>query len=296
METRQKESDRHSLRQPMHAGSFYPGDPQELRRTLDELLGAVCAEARETPRAVIVPHAGYQFSGPAAACSYKVLRDGAEAIKRVILLAPSHYSYVRGVVLVEADYQTPLGVYPVDGPAIQTLKETGFPWETNRVAATGEHSDEVQIPFLQTVLPQAKLVPMIVGDLDETERAEAARTIVKVSDEQTVIVTSSDFTHYGKRFGFAPALGGDTRAGIYRLDQGAIERLPEGADSFRDYIKSTGATICGYNPITLLLEIFAAQDWPIRPQLLQYYTSGDLTDDWENSVSYAAVALGALVS
>lgn len=296
MEPKQTESNRRSPRRPAHAGSFYPEDPQELRRTLNELLGAVCAESREIPRAVIVPHAGYQFSGPAAACSYRALRKGAEAIKRVILLAPSHYSFVRGAVLNEADYQTPLGVYPVDVPAIQALKETGFSWETNRVASTREHSDEVQIPFLQTVLPQAKLVPLIVGDLARTDRTGTARALANVIDAQTVIVASSDFTHYGMRFGFAPALGADTRAGIYRLDQGAIERLSGGADSFREYIESTGATICGYNPITLLLEIFAVQGWPIRTRLLQYYTSGDLTDDWENSVSYAAVTLGALVS
>lgn len=296
METRQKESDRQPLRKPAHAGSFYPGDPQELRRILSELLDAVCSEPRKTPRAVIVPHAGYQFSGPAAACSFKAIQNGAGTIKRVILLAPSHYSYVRGVVLNEADYQTPLGVYPVDGPAIQNLKETGFSWETNRVASTREHSDEVQIPFLQTMLPQAKLIPLVVGDLTRAERAVAAQALSKVIDGQTVIVTSSDFTHYGARFGFTPALGADTRAGIYQLDQGAIDRLSEGADPFRDYIESTGATICGYNPITLLLEIFAVQGWPIRVQLLQYYTSGDLTGDWANSVSYAAVALGEFAS
>lgn len=289
-----KDETNHCPRIPVQAGRFYPGEQGVLSRSIDKMLAEVPDVDGKIPRAVIVPHAGYQFSGPAAAHAYKIFQQaGASAIKRVILLATSHYTFVRGVVLGEQPYQTPLGIYPVDISAISALKQMDFPRVDNKIAATREHSDEVQIPFLQKVLPQAQLVPIIVGDIQGQELTSTAKALATIVDSHTVIVASSDFTHYGKNFDYAPEFEKDTRTGIYQLDQGAIDWVIRGSSAgFADYIGRTGATICGANPITLLLRVFEVNQWPVEAELLRYYTSGDLTGDWDHSVSYAAIRLG----
>lgn len=291
-----KDKPNNTPREPMQAGRFYPAEDGTLSRSLDKMFTQAPDDTGQIPQAIIVPHAGYQFSGPAAAHAYKIFQQAeSAAIKRVILLATSHYAYVRGVVLGEHPYQTPLGVYPVDSQAIAALKKLDFPHGENKIAVTREHSDEVQIPFLQKVLPQAQLVPIIVGDLHGPDLELTAKAIATIVDEHTVIVTSSDFTHYGVNFDYTPKFDKDTRTGIYGLDQGAIDCIARRSSAqFADYIEQTGATICGVNPIALLLKIFEVNDWPGQVRVLTYYTSGDLTGDWDHSVSYAAIALGTL--
>jgi AmmeMemoRadiSam system protein B/AmmeMemoRadiSam system protein A len=282
-------------RDPVQAGRFYPAEEGLLSRSIEKMLAQAPDNTGQIPRAIIVPHAGYQFSGPVAAHAYKIFQQAkSTGVKRVILLATSHYTYLRGVALGEHSYKTPLGIYPVDTEAVTALKKMDFPHVENKTAVTREHSDEVQIPFLQKVLPEAQLVPIIVGDLNEPDLESTAKAIAAVVDEHTVIVASSDFTHYGVNFDYAPDFQ-DTRAGIYELDQGAINCIARRSSAeFAAYIGRTGATICGANPITLLLKIFEIIHWPGRVRVLTYYTSGDLTGDWDHSVSYAAIALGTL--
>jgi AmmeMemoRadiSam system protein B len=282
-------------REPVQAGRFYPGESGMLSRSVDQMLKEAPASMGGLPRAVIVPHAGYQFSGPAAAQAYKTFQNvESKKIIRVILLATSHYTYIQGVVVGERPYKTPLGIYPVDSEAIAALKNLSFPRVENKIAVTREHSDEVQIPFLQKILPQAKLVPIIVGDLSGPDFESTAQAIAAIVDDQTIIVASSDFTHYGANFDYTPPFGKDTRTGIYELDQGAIQWIIQrNSAEFAGYIEQTGATICGANPITLLLKIFEVKQWPGQVRVLAYYTSGDVTGDWEHSVSYAAISLGS---
>ncbi len=286
------------LREPAQAGRFYPGAAKELEHELDKLLSQAEVKISQMPRALIVPHAGYQFSGPAAASAYKTFQEiKAADIQRVILLATSHYVYIQGVVINANPYKTPLGVYPVDQKAIEKLRQEKFPYQQNPIASTREHSDEVQIPFLQRVLPQAQLVPIIVGELDTADLESTAQAISAIVDPHTIIIVSSDFTHYGSHFNYTPAFDGDTRTGIYKLDEGALNCIArKSPEQFAAYIAETGATVCGHYPILLLLKIFEINKWPGNVQVLDYYTSGDLTADWKNSVSYAAVALGVLGS
>lgn len=286
-------------RRQAQAGRFYPADPNELSRQLDQMLAQAKSDLAELPRAVIVPHAGYEYSGPVAAAVYSVFQkfpESSAAITRVILLAPSHYAYLRGAVVNQASYQTPLGIYPIDSQAIETLERQKFPRVENNTASTQEHSDEVQIPFLQKVLPQARLVPVIIGELDAQNAESLALALSSIIDAQTIIVASSDFTHYGPRFNFAPKFNKDTRTGIAVLDRGAIDCiLRTNSSEFVNYLDRTGATICGRNPITALLKIFELNHWPTsETRLIKYLTSGDITGDWGHSVSYAAIALGTL--
>ncbi len=279
----------------MHAGTFYPDNRGELERFVRESLSAVRDSAAHLPRGLIVPHAGYVYSGRTAAHAYKILQTKGKDVKRVILLAPSHYARFSGVIVNERTFRTPLGSYDSDRAAIEELKRKDIPRTSDEAAETQEHSDEVQIPFLQEVLPKAKLVPLLVGDLTGDDLRRAASGIAEIVDESTVIVASSDFTHYGDRFGYAPRFKTDTRTGIRDLDAGAIEFIVRlDPDGFARYIGETGATICGREPIRLLLAILKAKGEDARGRLLHYTTSGDMTGDFSNSVSYAAIALGGV--
>ncbi|MEK7477087.1 MAG: AmmeMemoRadiSam system protein B [Candidatus Coatesbacteria bacterium] len=280
-------------RAPVHAGSFYPAGKSEAEALLKGYLAKATPPPGPVPRAVVVPHAGWQYSGPTASWAYKALARGAETITRVILLAPSHYVAFRGVVVNERSYRSPLGVCPLDTEAIATLKKGDFAQADMQGPGTREHADEVQIPFIQTVLPKARLVPLIVGELAPGDAEHTARAISTILDEHTVIIASSDFTHYGLRFGFAPPLGRDIPAGLRDLDLGAADRITRGdGEGFAAYVDRTGATICGRNPISILLAVFKVNRWRANGKVLQYATSGALTGDWSSSVSYCAIALG----
>jgi AmmeMemoRadiSam system protein B/AmmeMemoRadiSam system protein A len=281
-------------REPANAGAFYSGDRGQLDRDISGYLSAAkVGPDAGSPRAIIVPHAGYAYSGATAGCAYRVLEGKAGKIRRVILLAPSHYAALGGIVINERNYRSPLGVYRLDVGAVAALKKAGMPNEKNPVAESREHADEVHIPFLQKVLPDARLVPLIVGDLSDSDLAAAANALAAVVDDETVIIVSSDFCHYGPRFGYTPELKGGPKEGIRELDQRAVDLIMKGdLAGFSAYLDRTGITICGRNPIRLLLKLFEAKGWKAEGRLLCYTTSGELTGDYANSVSYAAIALG----
>jgi hypothetical protein len=284
------------VREPAHAGVFYPAGKAELAAILADVLAKAAvadATAGRVPKAVVVPHAGYQFSAATAAWAYKALAPGAKTMTRVILLAPSHYVGFMGALVNGRAYRTPLGVCHLDAEAVAKLKSLSFPQSDAPGAGTREHSDEVQVPFIQTALPNAKLVPLIIGELMPGDADTIARALSAIIDDHTVIVTSSDFTHYGDRFGYTPDVGPDAAAGIRKIDMGAAELIARGdADGFGRYIDRTGATICGRNPIAVLLAVFKANGWKADGKVLNYTTSGAETGDYANSVSYCAIALG----
>jgi len=280
-------------REPAHAGAFYPADKAEAEGMLKDYLAKAAPPAGPVPRAVVVPHAGWQYSGATAAWAYKALAPGAETITRVVLLAPSHYSAFRGVVVNERSYRSPLGVCHLDTDAVAKLKTGDFAQAVMEGPGTREHSDEVQIPFIQTILPKARLVSLIVGDLAPGDADHTARAISMILDEHTVIVASSDFTHYGVRFGFAPPLGPDLAAGLREFDGRAAGLIIRGdGKGFEDYVERTGATICGRNPISVLLAVFKVNRWRANGNVLNYTTSGAITGDWSSTVSYCAINLG----
>jgi len=144
----------------------------------------------------------------------------------------------------------------------------------------------MQLPFLQVALGEFTLLPLVIGELTDKDYAEAARILAPYIDSSTIIVTSSDFTHYGFRFGYLP-FKDHPRENLKKLDGGAIDKiLAKDLKSFISYVDETGATICGTRPIGLVLKLLppAAQG-----KLLSYYTSGDLTGDFDTSVSYASI-------
>lgn len=274
------------------AGTWYPAHPEELRAMVDDFLAG--AEIPPVGRvfAVISPHAGYVYSGSVAAYAYRALRRN--SWRRAVILAPSHRAVFRGAVTIEADaFETPLGLVPIDCAAQRALVEDGsVAWGS--AAFAGEHSLEIQLPFWRHIAPDAPVVPLLLGDLDLVGHRELAAAIDPLIDGTTAVVVSSDFTHYGWRFGYEPFPARDAefvRSRLRDLDMGTIDTILRGdREDFLAYLARTGTTVCGRVPITTFLTWLQGR---VPGVLLDYRTSLDVTGDPEHVVSYAAIAFAA---
>jgi MEMO1 family protein len=256
------------VRQAAVAGAFYPADAAMLRHTITELLKSSLASSKtEQPKALIAPHAGYVYSGPIAGQAYAQLITHAEIIRRVILLGPVHRVPVRGLALPKADrFATPLGEIPVDQDAIRRLAR--MPQVTVSEAAHAfEHSLEVQLPFLQSVLHDFSLVPLAVGDATAEEVADVLEALW--GGPETLIVISSDLSHY-LPYAQAKQIDHDTVETILAYRQ---------LDSFE--------RACGALPINGLL--LTASRHKLMPKLVSQCNSGDTAGDRQSVVGYAAV-------
>ncbi len=284
------------------AGSWYARDPQELVTAVDAHIahGQPLAEvARQAPIAIIAPHAGHQWSGDAAGHVYRLLEGPAgESLERVILLGPSHYQAFRGASVLDVGaYATPLGDVPLDTAVVRALlKSKGF--TAADAAHLREHCLEIQLPFLQRVLHHPfRIVPILVSRLGSQGWAELAATLAPYVDPHTLILVSSDFTHYGTRFGYVPFTD-DVDMNLRRLDKGALAMiLRRDAPGLARYLDETDISVCGIEAIGVLLELLDRPDlqshWgglPPQGRVLDYYRSADLLGDFDGSVSYAAVA------
>jgi hypothetical protein len=274
------------------AGAWYPGDAVALQEMVDGLLDGGRAQIpQETIRALIVPHAGYVYSGKTAAAAFAQVRGG--QYRRVMVLAPSHHGAFRGLSIADVDaYGTPLGAVALDTEAVAALRRSELV-RADASAHTREHAIEIELPFLQRALPAGwRLVPILVGDLGEADYPLVADLLRPLADAHTLVVVSSDFTHFGPRFGYLPFPADDkTPERVRALDDGAIERILAGdGPGLLDYQARTGITICGYRPLALLLQMLPPD---ARVERLGYATSGELAGDWRDSVSYAALAVSA---
>lgn len=270
------------------AGTWYPGDADELRRTIDGWLADAEVPGAAHPRALIVPHAGYPYSGATAAAAYARWRQAPHS--RAVILAPSHRTWFRGAVLPGVDaFETPLGRVEADNPVGELGNHPLISIDLEPFH--GEHSLEIQLPFLQRVLPGACVVPFLCGELQADDYPVLAAALAVLEREDTVVVVSSDFTHYGRQFDylpFPPRDAGSVRTRLRTLDMGAIDPILHGdAAGFRRYVAETGITVCGRTPIAAYLAWMGPR---VRGELLAYRTSLDLTGDYHHSVSYAAIA------
>ena len=224
-----------SVRHPAVAGQFYPEDADELRALLREYMDAASGNGAPA-RAIIAPHAGYIYSGPVAASAYVCVRPARERIRRVLLVGPAHRLPFRGLALPGTEaFGTPLGEVPVDRAALPCLEELPQVQVLDE-AHVWEHSLEVQIPFLQEVLAEFSIVPLLVGDARAEEVCEALELLWE--GEDTLIVVSSDLSHYHDYH---------TARRIDRETSNAIEELR--AEGMR------GEQACGSIPIQALLQL-----------------------------------------
>lgn len=254
------------------AGRFYPGSEHALRREIDAYLEAAPAASQAiaalAPKMVLVPHAGYVYSGPVAARAYACLGALRDRVRRVVLIGPAHRVAVRGVALPLADaFETPLGRVSVDAPALATLD--GLPQVTvSDLAHAAEHSLEVQLPFLQRVLGDFGIVPITVG---RAKPEDVAAVLERVwGGDETLIVVSSDLSHdlpYHE---------------ARRRDKATIDRVLE-LDATLDHDEACGAT-------PLAGALLAARRHRLVPRLLDLRNSGDTAGNRQRVVGYAAVA------
>lgn len=271
------------------AGTWYPAEAQQLRKEIDEALRAATPpEIQGRLIALIVPHAGYRYSGSTAAFAYHLVRG--TRFERVVILGPSHYTGFRGFAIAEADaWETPIGRVRVDAASVAALRKDPLSADPDNVHSQ-EHSLEAQIPFLQVALGDFRIVPILIGQNSEDDLERIADSIKPLLDEKTLLVASSDFTHYGARFGYTP-FRTDVQSRIRDLDMGGIERITsDDVEGFVLHIETTRDTVCGADPITILLNAVARG---LRGTLLHYDTSGSMTGDWSTTVSYAAIAVAA---
>ena len=255
------------LRPPAVAGQFYPGQAQELGLEVATLIADAHA-IDILPKALIAPHAGYIYSGPIAANAYATLRPLHATIHRVVLLGPVHRVPVHGLATTSAAaFETPLGQVAVDRAAVE--KSLQLPQVTiNDPAHAQEHSLEVQLPFLQTVLDDFSIVPFAVGDASAEEVAAVLDLLW--GGAETLIVISSDLSHY-LPYAMARQVDQATADSILHLD-----RLPSHEQA------------CGATPINGLLA--AAQRHGLKPQLLDLRNSGDTAGDKSRVVGYGSFA------
>lgn len=261
------------VRQPAVAGAFYPGEGQALASTVASLLTAAHAETladatSAPPKVLIVPHAGYIYSGLMAARAYARLAGVRATVRRVVLLGPVHRVPVRGLALPgAATFVTPLGSVEVDQQAVAELARLRQV-VVSPAAHALEHSLEVQLPFLQTVLDDFKLLPLAVGDATPAEVAQVLEALW--GGPETLIVISSDLSHY------LPYRAAQN------IDQDTVERIL----ALRGPL--THEQACGGTPINGLL--LAARHHHLQPRLLGLCNSGDTAGDQQRVVGYAAIA------
>jgi hypothetical protein len=274
------------------AGQWYSADGTRLRRELDGYLKAAPSPAHPA-MAAILPHAGFIYSGPTAAAAARAIAAWPD-LRRIILLGFTHHVGLPDRISLpsrETAYRSPLGTVPLDRTALDTLAADPLFID---VPATrvGENSVELIVPLLQAALADRSwtLVPLTLGQLDAPHLDAAARAIAPLLDGHTAIVASSDFTHYGDRFGYTP-FRDDIPARLSALDHGAIAPiLAHDAATFDAYCRDTSATICGQDPIGLLLRLLPLT---ATGRELAYDSSGARTGDYDSCVSYAALAFDA---
>lgn len=250
------------------AGMFYEGDPARLAADVRSLLTKDAETSRPPPKAIMAPHAGYIYSGPIAGTVYSRLAPWHATIRRVILLGPTHRVAVRGLAVPSTQFfATPLGKVRIDREALDAIADLAQVVVSD-VAHAQEHSLEVQIPFLQTVLDDFALLPLAVGHATPQEVAEVIERLW--GGPETLVVVSSDLSHY-LPYATANRVDHDTCEHILRFD---AHIDPEQA--------------CGAYPINGLL--LAARRHGLQPELLDLRNSGDTAGDKSRVVGYAAFA------
>jgi len=254
-------------RAPAVAGSFYPRDPLELQSGVRGYVAVAPAATAPSPKAVIAPHAGYIYSGPVAGSAFSRLAPLRGQVARVVLMGPAHRVAFAGVALPQAEaFATPLGLMRVDGEARAALLELPQVLASDRAHA-GEHSLEVELPFLQVVLGAVPIVPIVVGDATDAEAAEVLERVW--GGPETSIVVSSDLSHYYP-YETARRLDHETARAVERLSPEDI-----GEDQ-----------ACGRVGVRALLLVARAHG--LRATTLDLRNSGDTAGTRDRVVGYGA--------
>jgi len=257
-------------RAPAVAGMFYSDKPQELAATVKSYVAAAGPPAFAAPKAVVAPHAGYIYSGPIAGSAYASLATRGKGVERVILIGPSHRVAFPGLAVSgAAAFETPLGPIHVDSDAVGLLAKSGMAREFEP-AHRNEHSLEVQLPFLRHIFPEARIVPILVGDEDWQGVAKALETLW--GGDETALVVSSDLSHY------------HDYATAQRIDAGTAKSMESLATGEVDHEQACGATA-----VNALLAVAASRS--LGCVTLDLRNSGDTAGSRDRVVGYGAFAV-----
>jgi len=266
---------------------WYPKDKHVLKNMLDEMLQGSVSEAKI--KAMICPHAGYLYSGDVLAKA--VINIDQSQYSKIIILGPCHYANVQDLAIL-TNYkaiETPIGTTHLLQSDIETLIENPF-FRIEDQIHKPEHSIQMQIPPLQFKCPNTPILPIILGSLSIEASQAIASQISKIIDQDTLILVSSDFTHYGDNFDFTPfenPADGSTREQIEKHDMKAIQPIIQNdLLSYQEFIRTNNHTICGCFAIEVLMQLCHNNT---EFKLCAYKTSGDLTGDYSHSVSYASI-------
>jgi MEMO1 family protein len=273
------------LTSPLGRMGWHATDPNALARQIEDFFQKAPVQSANDVIALINPHAGYAYSGQTAAFGVKAAKT---KYSRVIVIGPSHQVAMQDVLSVPrvTHYQTPLGEITIDTEFIGKLLQHPVFKDIPQAYAT-EHSVMIQLPLLQYRLGDFNLVPIVAGQCSAQTVKQAASILKSLVDEHTLVVASSDFVHYGPNYDYVPFTQ-NIPDELKKLDMGAYDYIARlDSDGFLQYCDKTGATICGRVPIAILLAMLPSNS---KAELLKYTTSGELTGDFTNSVSYLSVA------
>lgn len=277
-------------RKPLVAGSFYEGTKEKLIVQIEECFkkgnGFPKPYRNGTVQAAIIPHAGYFFSGKAAA---EAIKEIAETDVDTFIILGVNHSGLGGNTTTKEDFKTPLGTAKIDQELYKLLiKECKL--EDDKEPHSIEHSIEVILPMLQYTLKKFTFVPIIVSrDADKlgVNIRKAVTKFEKKKKKNVCIIASGDMTHFGACYRYMP-FSENIKENLYSLDKKAIDFiLKKDVKKFNEYIKETHTTICGANTITALLHFLGKEK--VEGYLLDYYTSADIMGDYRTAVGYAAI-------
>jgi len=272
------------IRFPAVAGQFYPGEEKELSQIIDEFLkNAKVSGIEGEIFGILVPHAGYVFSGPVAAHCYKVIQG--QKFETAVLIGDSHYEYFDGVSVWEkGEWETPLGRVKVDEGLAKEILNFSKRFFVKDSAHLFEHSLEVQIPFLQKVLKNFKILPLIFGSEDEDWK-DLAKAILKLMEKRKIlVVASSDLSHYPP---YEVAVEADKRTieGILSSDP---EKFKEKIETLKKLFPDVDTFACAQDTIKTILEI--SKNLKGKAKLLKYQNSGDtIYGERSQVVGYGAI-------
>lgn len=294
-----------------HAGSWYSNQFSQLSSELKKYI-LRCKMPKEVPsgiftKAIVSPHAGFVYSGSTAAYGYKLLKDTIarnSQVRRVFVLGFAHHFYLEGCAMSKAQsIETPLGHLQIDAKVRNDLERTNLFRTLTIEQDEEEHSLELQFPFIKLISSNRdiQIVNIMVGEMN----SQYLKTMTKVLkpyflDDESLFVFSTDFCHWGKRFGYQNDYRLNTQEqlwqGIERVDQRGVEFiLQKNLKGFDSYIDETQNTICGRNPIRLLINMLADSDVKNRYKVahLKYDQSEKVQTKYDSSVSYVSMAVYA---
>jgi len=281
------ESKRITVREPAVAGMFYEASAEKLEKSVQGFLSIARAGPVDGKVvAMISPHAGYRYSGLTAASGYKHLEGS--SYEQVIILGPSHRAAFKGAAIINAThYKTPLGLVEISDDAAlisKDLLKEALLVQDNKIHKE-EHSLEVQLPFLQSMLSDFTLIPIVIGGKTNYEDLVTIADILKrYADADTLVVVSSDFTHYGPQYGYTPFKDKQNENLRKLAEQASVPIINLDSEGFNEHCSTTKDTICGRSPIIILLNIFKDTDTEVR--VAHFDTSGRMLGDYSNSVTY----------